>query len=52
MFINTFAYGNAGTEADVAERLRSGDHVTPAQAAIIHATLNDGLRDINSAFRV
>lgn len=52
LFINTFAYGNAGTEADVAEHLRTGDHVTPAQAAVIQAALNDALRGINSPFRV
>lgn len=52
LFLNTFAYGSVGTEADVAEHLRTGDHLSPTQASVLHATLNDALRDINSTFRV
>ena len=52
LFISSFAYGSAGAEADVAEHLRTGNHLTPAQSAIIHATLNDALMDIDSPFRV
>ena len=46
LFISTFAYGNVGTEADLAHHLSSGNHLTPAQADVVVATLNDALRGI------
>lgn len=52
LFIRTFAYGNAGTEADVREHLRTGNHLTAAQLAVVDSALNDALRDIGSSFRV
>ena len=52
LFINTFAYGSVGTEAQVAEHLSTGNTLNAAQAAVIIATLNDALLSINSTFRV
>ena len=52
LFINTLAYGSAGTEAQVAEHLRTGNTLNAAQAAVIIATLNDALISIDSTFRV
>ena len=52
LFVRTFAYGNVGTEADVGEHLRSANHLSPAQSAVVGAALNDALADIGSSLRV
>ena len=52
LFISALAYGMVGTEADVREHLRTGNHLPPARATVIRATLNDALMGIGSSFRV
>ena len=52
LFISALAYGMVGTEADVREHLRTGNHLSAAQSAVIGAALNDALMHIDSTFRV
>jgi hypothetical protein len=52
LFINAFAYGNVGTERDVVEHLRSGNHLTAGQRAVVAAAFNDALLAIGHPLRV
>ncbi len=52
LVIQSFSYGVAGTEADVAQHLRTGNHLASARSAVVEATLNDALIRAGSPFRV